>query len=88
MSKEICEEAAMNGHLECLRFLRDNGCPWNAKKLLQNVKHEEILMYVKEKSKSGSKKRVLVRAISNPSLSLTGFGSNLNLDGFLNLNQN
>jgi len=26
---EKCEEAALNGHLECLKYLHERGCPWD-----------------------------------------------------------
>ena len=25
----VCEKAAANGHLHCLKYLHENGCPWN-----------------------------------------------------------
>jgi hypothetical protein len=28
-SQEVCYSAAQRGHLQTLRFLRDNGCPWD-----------------------------------------------------------
>ena len=26
---EKCEEAAENGHLECLKYAHEHGCPWD-----------------------------------------------------------
>jgi len=28
--KKVCEEASKNGHLECLKYAHENGCPWDA----------------------------------------------------------
>ena len=28
-STNYCKQAAYNGHLECLRYLHENGCPWD-----------------------------------------------------------
>jgi len=25
----VCEKAAANGHLDCFKYLHENGCPWN-----------------------------------------------------------
>ena len=29
LSEETCFEAALNGHLECLKYAHENGCPWD-----------------------------------------------------------
>ena len=31
-SEETCFEAALNGHLECLKYAHENGCPWDFNK--------------------------------------------------------
>jgi len=28
-NEKSCENASMNGYLECLKYLHENGCPWN-----------------------------------------------------------
>ena len=28
--EDTCSNAAKNGHFECLKYARENGCPWNA----------------------------------------------------------
>jgi len=29
LNEKCCENASLNGHLECLKYLHENGCPWN-----------------------------------------------------------
>ncbi|XP_050438601.1 ankyrin repeat and SOCS box protein 12-like isoform X4 [Adelges cooleyi] len=45
--EEICAAASSNGHLECLKYLHENGCPWNETTTLNAVSygHLECLRY-------------------------------------------
>ena len=48
--KMTCSKAAQNGHLECLKYAHENGCPWNemtCSKAAENG-HLECLKYAHE----------------------------------------
>jgi len=34
--EETCSNVALNGHLEVLKWLRENGCPWDEFTLISN----------------------------------------------------
>ena len=44
-----CSEAAYNGHLECLKYAHENGCPWD-EDLFEGCLngHLECLKYARE----------------------------------------
>jgi hypothetical protein len=35
--ERACADVAINGHLECLQFLRENNCPWEATECFLNA---------------------------------------------------
>ena len=45
-----CRDAALNGHLDCLRYAREHGCPWNEWTCLFAVSngHLDCLRYAHE----------------------------------------
>ena len=48
--EKTCSDAAYNGHLECLKYTYENGCPWNewtCSKAAEN-NHIECLKYARE----------------------------------------
>ena len=51
MGYAACFEAVSIGHLECLKYLHENGCSWNAKtcKAAAENGHLECLKYLHEK---------------------------------------
>jgi len=50
LAKEFCAAAAQGGHLEVLKWLRDNGCPWGAKTCTCAAVegHLEVLKWARE----------------------------------------
>ena len=46
-STEVCRVAAAAGHIVCLRFLHEHGCPWDQETLASAVRggHDECLEY-------------------------------------------
>ena len=51
MSELTCELAAVGGHLEVLKWARENGCPWDKKFMCRNALHggnEEMLRWMRE----------------------------------------
>ena len=45
-----CANAALNGHLDCLRYAHENGCPWNEVTILFAAEngHLNCLRYAHE----------------------------------------
>ena len=54
--KSTCSEAAFNGHLECLKYAHENGCPWTEYTCSHAAKngHLECLRYAHENGCPGS----------------------------------
>jgi hypothetical protein len=48
--KKTCSCAAENGHLECLKYAHEHGCPWNENTCLNAAEngHLECLKYARE----------------------------------------
>ena len=48
--KNLCEDAAEHGHLDVLKWARDNGCPWDEKTCYRAAKHGhlEVLKWARE----------------------------------------
>ena len=49
-SAEACAKAAANGHLDTLKYLRDNNCPWDQRVLIwaEQNKDETMAKYAKD----------------------------------------
>jgi hypothetical protein len=47
---ETCSEAALNDHLDCLKYAHENGCAWNAETCSQAAGkgHLDCLKYAHE----------------------------------------
>ena len=47
---EKCGDAAEKGHLECLKYLHENGCPWDENTCIGAASngHLECLCYARE----------------------------------------
>jgi hypothetical protein len=52
MDEETCARAAENGHLKCLQFAHENGCPWNEETFSYAAKngHLDCLEFLYEKN--------------------------------------
>ena len=48
-----CSSAAYNGHLDCLKYAHENGCPWD-KNMLLNAAYEDILDCLKYAHENGA----------------------------------
>ena len=50
-SSRTCSKAALGGHLECLKYAHENGCPWDEKTCYVAALsgHLECLKYLHEK---------------------------------------
>ena len=61
LDEYTCSEAAKNGHLECLKYAHENGCPWDQWTCRQAAEngHLECLKYLHEKDVLGMKRLVL-----------------------------
>ena len=48
--ENVCSSASKNGHLECLKYAHENGCPWDIKTYNNAVSHRhlECLKYARE----------------------------------------
>ena len=57
-----CSNAAKNGHLECLKYAHENGCPWDGETCSNAAKngHLECLKYAHENVFLGVNGRVLL----------------------------
>jgi len=50
LNEDCCEHASYNGKLEVLKYLHENGCPWNKKccQYASHNRHLEVLKYLHE----------------------------------------
>ena len=62
-----CELAATNGHLECLKYAHENGCPWNSGtcKFAAENSHLECLKYAHENGCPYNKTELLKKCYIN-----------------------
>ena len=51
LGRRTCSYAAEGGHLECLKYAHEKGCPWDAKTCSEAAQrgHLECLKYAHEK---------------------------------------
>jgi len=48
--ENACDAAAYGGHLECLKYLHENGCPWDKRACASAAGggHLECMKYLRE----------------------------------------
>jgi hypothetical protein len=47
MDMWVCRSAAKNGHFDCLKYARENGCPWDewVMEYARKYEHNDCLQY-------------------------------------------
>jgi hypothetical protein len=64
---DACAQAAKHGHLECLRYLHEQGCPWDVLTCLEAARegHLDCLKYAHENGCPGASRTIIEVAAHN-----------------------